>query len=197
MAKPTPINSLLIVGLGNPGANYRLTRHNLGWLVIDELAKRAEAGWQKKTQLKGQLASFKTAQMMIHLLKPETFMNSSGLSVQRALAFFKIKPDSLWVIHDDLDLAWGKLRLSHNSSAGGHRGVQSIINELGSQNWWRWRLGIGPLPVHQTAEDYVLQKFSPDERKNLKSIVNLTLDQLQQFNQPPIPTTLNLIISTK
>jgi PTH1 family peptidyl-tRNA hydrolase len=149
----------LIVGLGNPGPEYAATRHNVGWRVVDEL--RADfnlPAWSKK--FKGQFA--KGADLV--LLKPETFMNLSGESVQEALHFYKLDPKTdLIVIHDDLDLPVGTLRLTGGAGPGGHNGVKSIIEKLGLKEFARVRVGIGH-PVDRTpVEDYVLQKFRAED----------------------------------
>jgi len=158
----------LIVGLGNPGKKYDGTMHNLGYAAVDELAQSHEVQWQEfsKNSLMAKLNQYQTI-----LLKPTTYMNESGNSLKEITNYFKIKPEDLWVIHDELDLPPGEVRLSFNSSAAGHRGVQSIIDQLSSQAFWRFRIGIGRPPGHMPAEDYVLT--CPPE--NLKIVLTDSL----------------------
>ncbi|MFZ5390835.1 MAG: aminoacyl-tRNA hydrolase [Patescibacteria group bacterium] len=171
MPDKLPTQPLLIVGLGNPGSKYRLTRHNLGYLVVEKLADLHQASWQEQTKLQAFLASFKINNQTIRLLKPLTYMNQSGLSVKKAADYFKIKKDNIWLVHDDLDLPLGTIRLSYRARSGGHNGVQSVFDELGATLNWRWRLGINRPPQNLPIEDFVLQKFSPAEKKlSLKSV---------------------------
>lgn len=153
----------LIVGLGNPGKKYEKTRHNVGFRVIDLLAER----WQcdhYDTAFQGELVKCSSQGKKVLLLKPQTYMNLSGSSVAACAKYYKIPAGNVWVIHDDLDLPIGSLRLREGGSSGGHNGVQSIIESLGTRDVTRFRLGIGrpagPTPV----EDYVLQPFAADER---------------------------------
>jgi PTH1 family peptidyl-tRNA hydrolase len=130
----------LIVGLGNPGREYELTRHNVGFMVIDELARRARASFS--TKFKGELAQASVAGTGAALLKPQTFMNLSGQSVQPTMAFFKIPVSQIVVVHDDLDLELGQLKLKRGGSPGGHNGLKSIDGVIGPE-YARVRAGIG------------------------------------------------------
>ena len=156
---------ILVVGLGNPGKKYEKTRHNVGFMVIDEL---------KKKELTNN----------IKLLKPETFMNSSGIAVSNLMNFYKIKPENLWVIHDDIDILIGKIRISKNRGAGGHKGIQSIIKEIGTKDFQRIRIGICPLKDKpEYLEKFVLQKFFKSEEKILNEVIekvtkSITLNSL-------------------
>lgn len=151
----------LIVGLGNPGKEYAATRHNVGWRVVDLLRENFQLpAWSEK--FKGQFSKGRYVAHDVALLKPETFMNLSGESVLAAAQFYKLEPADIIVIHDDLDLPLGTLRLGTGSGPGGHNGVKSIIERLGTQDFVRVRVGIGR-PTDQTPiEDYVLQKFRPE-----------------------------------
>ena len=140
----------LIVGLGNPKKKYEKTRHNIGFRVIDSL---------DFTQDKD-----------VILLKPNTFMNKSGKAVQECLAYYKIPVSNLIVIHDDIDLLFGDIRVSKNSSSAGHKGVQSIIDELKTKDFTRVRIGIKPNHEFDTTE-FVLKKFTKQEEKELKGII--------------------------
>ncbi|MCU0511662.1 MAG: aminoacyl-tRNA hydrolase [Anaerolineae bacterium] len=152
----------LIVGLGNPGREYEKTRHNVGFMVIDALSARAGAGGEKK----GRKASVQDATLAgksVLLAKPLTYMNLSGEAVRALLDFYKIPLERFIVVHDDLDLPPGTLRLRRDGSAGGQNGIRSIIQQVGTQNFARVRFGIGRPPGRQPARDYVLQPFSGDE----------------------------------
>ncbi len=153
---------MLIVGLGNPGAKYEQTRHNFGFMVLDLLAGGVK--WENKYD-----AQFLKLEDVI-LAKPQLFMNKSGLSVKEILKFY---PDAqLVVIHDDLDLPLGSIKIQKNASSAGHNGVQNIIDETGSQNFIRIRLGIdSPARGQVPGDDFVLQKFTKEENSLVKEIL--------------------------
>ncbi|OGZ21766.1 MAG: hypothetical protein A3D46_00675 [Candidatus Nealsonbacteria bacterium RIFCSPHIGHO2_02_FULL_43_13] len=151
---------ILITGLGNPGKEYEKTRHNVGFRVIDELAK------EKPND--------------IVLLKPQTFMNNSGEAVSKAVNFYKIKPADLWVIHDDIDLLLGELKISKNRGSAGHKGVDSIIKKLGTRDFNRVRIGICPAEGKPEAvEKFVLQNFTKTEEKIIQEIIPKIIDLLK------------------
>lgn len=158
----------LIVGLGNPGAPYRQTRHNLGFRVIDRLATTLAIVWKKEPDVISGLATVNNDK--IFLIKPQTFVNDSGTPVQRFLTFYKVPVNHLLVIHDDLDLPFGELRPAFDRGPAGHNGVTDIIAKLDSQAFHRLRIGIGSnRNVNISAEDYVLQKFSAAEDTQLNA----------------------------
>lgn len=162
----------LIVGLGNPGTQYKKTRHNLGFMVMEAL-KQEFKGLDFKLNKKyhALLAGKKVKSDKIIFCLPQTFMNLSGQPVARLVRFYKIEGKNIWVIHDDVDLPLGKIRISYNSSSAGHRGVESIIQSLGHQNFVRFRIGIKPVEkLMIPTEEFVLQKFTLDEQKNLKDV---------------------------
>lgn len=152
----------LFAGLGNPGSQYRETRHNAGFLVLDELADKNKASqWQSKFH--GEFTAIELAGQKVLLLKPQTFMNRSGISISEAARFYKISPENVVVFHDELDLPVGKLRCKQGGGHGGHNGLKSIDQHLG-QNYRRVRIGIDhPGDKHQV-HSYVLHPFSVDER---------------------------------
>lgn len=150
----------LFVGLGNPGRKYDQTRHNTGFACVDALADAFSQDIQTK-KFDGLYTKFKHQGEDIILLKPQTYMNNSGLSVIQCMKFFKIDVDDLCVIYDDMDLPVGKLRLREKGSAGGHNGIRSIIAHVGTQNFKRMRVGIGKRPGN--GADWVLGHFSPLE----------------------------------
>lgn len=149
---------MLIVGLGNPGAQYQQTRHNIGFMVIDELASAMGVS-VTKDKFSGLYGTGKLGSTPVVLLKPQTFMNRSGQSVVPALQFFKVKPASLIVIHDELDLSFSDCRLKVGGGHAGHNGLRSIIGQLGNRDFIRLRMGIGR-PRHGDVSRFVLSGFS-------------------------------------
>jgi len=151
---------ILIAGLGNPDKEYERTRHNIGFRVIDELAK------QKPNN--------------VVLLKPQAFMNNSGTAVLAAVNFYKIKLADLWVVHDDIDLPLGEFKISKNRGSAGHKGVESIIKKLGTKDFNRVRVGICPLKGKPEAvEKFVLQNFTKTEEDIIKEVVERTIQAIQ------------------
>ena len=167
----------LIVGLGNPGNPHLNTLHNIGFAVVEALAKDLSASWTEFSQI-SQLS--KLTALEATLLKPQTFMNQSGRSLAEIVSYFKVLPTDLWLVHDDLDLTAGELRISFDSSSAGHKGVQNIIDILGTQAFWRWRLGIGRPPTNMTAEDYVLTKPNADSKNILNASLARTVTLIKQ-----------------
>ena len=153
---------LLVAGLGNPGREYERTRHNVGWMVVDELARRHEGSFRSK--FSGQLAEVRDDGRRLALLKPETYMNVSGRSVGGASRFFKVDSDSLLVVHDDVDLEPGRLQARLGGGLAGHNGLRSIADALGTQDFLRLRIGVGR-PARgdrRPVADYVLSPFEPE-----------------------------------
>jgi len=153
---------LLVAGLGNPGREYERTRHNAGWLVVDELARRREGSFRSK--FSGQLAEVRDGDLRLALLKPETYMNVSGRSVAEAARFFKVEPGALLVVHDDVDLEPGRLQAKLGGGLAGHNGLRSIAEVLGTQDFLRLRIGVGR-PARgdrRPVADYVLSPFEPE-----------------------------------
>ena len=154
---------LLVVGLGNPGRDHERDRHNVGWMVADELARRMDGRWRAK--FSGQLAEVRLDALRLALLKPETFMNDSGRSVAAATRFFKVEPESLLVVHDDVDLEPGRLQARAGGGLAGHNGLRSLAQTLGTQEFLRLRIGVGR-PGRgdpRSVADYVLSPFELDE----------------------------------
>lgn len=164
----------LIIGLGNPEEKYHKTRHNIGFEAVDILAKSWGLSWQQNKRFQG---FFTEGQHRfgnkIRLLKPTTYMNRSGQSVQAVLDWYKLPPESVLVIYDDMDLPLGKLRLRLSGSAGGHNGMKSIISHLNSQNFPRLRIGIGKNQDKKTIS-YVLGKFSNQEAQITSEILKIS-----------------------
>jgi len=165
-------DTYLLIGLGNPGREYRDNRHNIGFMLIDRLAVRLNARGMK-LQSKAIVIGALYEERKLILAKPQTYMNLSGGAVQGLLHFYKIPPESLIVAHDDLDLPLGTIRIRPGGGAGGQRGMASTIERLGTQDFPRLRLGIGRPPGRMDAAAYVLQNFSRDDLL----IVSETLDR--------------------
>ena len=164
---------ILLVGLGNPGPQYALTRHNAGFLALDAFASRSERVASFRARFDGQYGELELSGTRVGLLKPETFMNLSGRSVRSAMAFFKVDPSELLVVHDDLDVPFGELRLKEGGGDGGHRGLRSISGDLGTPNYGRLRVGIGRPPPHFQGDiaDFVLQAFALEEKNELETVL--------------------------
>ena len=151
----------LLVGLGNPGARYARNRHNIGFMAIDAIARRH--GFPAfRNRFKGEVSEAPIAGMRRLLLKPQTFMNASGELVAEAARFFKIAPEDILVIHDEIDLRPGKLRVKRGGGNAGHNGLRSIDPMIGS-DYWRMRIGVGHPGVKELVQPYVLQNFSSEE----------------------------------
>ena len=168
----------LIIGLGNPGRGYANNRHNAGFVCLNYFARTQGIRFDKK-QCKARVGSGEVAGSEVLLAKPQTYMNRSGQSVRLLVDKFNISPDNLLVIHDDLDLPLGRIRIRQGGSPGGHKGVGSIITELGSQNFTRIRVGIGrPITIEGVAGiseadiiAYVLSDFTPDEKQAITQVI--------------------------
>lgn len=162
---------MLIIGLGNPGKEYALTRHNAGFMAADSLAQSYGAKFETWSGGKAQFCKISICGQQVCLFKPLSFMNLSGGPARAYADFFKIPPSKILVVFDDLSLPFGVLRLRAQGSAGGHNGMQSVIESFGTQNIARLRVGIGPRPPHFEGKDFVLSKFSTQEVKMLPDIL--------------------------
>ena len=166
----------LVIGLGNPGAKYAGTRHNVGFMALERLAAAAGSSFRNQARLQGLLAEVGSGEQRLRLLMPQTFMNESGRAIRSALDWFGLQPQELLVVVDDMDLPFGKLRLRASGSAGGHNGLRSTISHLGTQDFPRLRIGIGAPadnPVERKARTigHVLGRFSPDEQPLLAQVL--------------------------
>lgn len=162
----------LIIGLGNPDKEYAMTRHNFGWIAIDGFATKKELNLTKHKASNSLIADFKTKRERIVLAKPLTYMNESGKAVKALKRFYKLPTNKIIIVHDDIDLPYGKIRLSKKRGTGGHQGIESIVKHLKSKDFKRIRLGIGP--QKGKSEDFVLKKFSSEEKKKLPEIIDTT-----------------------
>ncbi len=193
----------LIVGLGNPGSKYEKTRHNAGFIVLDSLCndfkfeKKFNAEICKVIQKgKGFLDSSlhevarndREEAGKIIFLKPQTFMNLSGKAVKSFADFYKVSPKNIWVIHDDIDIPFGEIRIKENGSSAGHKGIQSIIDNLGTENFWRFRIGIKNEKLGQIeTEDFVLQRFCSEEEKVLSEIIGKCRNEIEKSIERGFP----------
>lgn len=169
-----------IIGLGNPGARYARNRHNVGFMVLDRLA----ASWRAQdcfTRYQARITNASPFGAKIVLAKPQTFMNNSGNAVKAILGAYGVPPEDLLLIYDDLDLEIGQLRLRRKGSAGGHKGVASVMAELGAREFHRLRLGIGGPPPGETVVDYVLGNFSPDEWQVMQSVIDIAVEAVARW----------------
>jgi len=168
----------LIVGLGNPGKKYEHTRHNVGFMVLDNIKKSIGLDeFCENKQFLTQLVLSDSQELgKTFLAKPDTFMNNSGQAVRKIVDYFKIAPEDLWIVSDDVNLKIGEIRIRKNGASGGHNGLQSIIDNIKSENFVRIRVGIGlPKESYLSLEDYVLQKFLPQEKKEIKKVIDKTV----------------------
>ena len=161
----------LVVGLGNPGSQYAKTRHNIGFMIVDELASSQNADWKLDKKLRAEMTEITLANEKIILAKPQTFMNDSGSAIQKIMQFYKIDPSDIWVVFDDVDVPFGKLKLRQEGSASGHQGVISTISHIGSK-FVRVRIGISLNDrAVEPSEVYVLKPFKPEEQKYLPDLI--------------------------
>lgn len=174
---PASTLDLLIAGLGNPGREHAAHRHNVGWMVVDELARRHNGSFRAK--FSGRLADMRISEARVALLEPETYMNDSGRSIAAAARFFKIPPEDVLVVHDDVDLDVGRLQARAGGGLAGHNGLRSIAQVLGTPEFLRLRVGVGrpsrgdPRPV----ADYVLSPFTADD--DVETIVSRAADAVE------------------
>ncbi len=168
---------LLVAGLGNPGRRHARDRHNVGWMVLDEVARRHGGAWRSK--FSGQLAETRIGDGRVALLKPETYMNESGRSIGAGARYFKIDPEALLVVHDDVDLELGRLQARPGGGLAGHNGLRSISQALGTQDFLRLRIGVGR-PGRgdpRAVADYVLEPFGPTD--DAEAIVERASDAVE------------------
>ncbi|MBN2058696.1 MAG: aminoacyl-tRNA hydrolase [Candidatus Saganbacteria bacterium] len=180
----------LIVGLGNPGPEYENTRHNLGFRAVDELAARLGVTVFKEKS-RSFIAESRLADHKLILVKPQTFMNNSGPAVRGLLDWFKITPENLILIYDDVDLEVGQLRLREKGNAGGHHGVESVINSVGTTDFPRIRLGIGRESLTGDVSDYVLQQIPVDQEQVLAEAVLTAAEAVEVLLKDGLSKAMN------
>ncbi|HET9910694.1 MAG TPA: aminoacyl-tRNA hydrolase [Anaerolineales bacterium] len=183
-------DTFLLIGLGNPGREYRDSRHNFGFMLIDRLIVRLNARGMK-VQSKAIVTSAIYEERKLILAKPQTYMNLSGQSAQGLLHFYKLPIENMLVAHDDLDLPFGTIRIRPGGGPGGQRGMASTIEQLGTKDFPRLRLGIGRPPGRMDPSDYVLQNFSRDEVKLLSEIIDRAADAALMFVMDGLNKAMN------
>jgi PTH1 family peptidyl-tRNA hydrolase len=172
----------LIIGLGNPGKDYADNRHNIGFMCVDMLAERWNINIKRKRK-NAKIGQGHFGDHPVILAKPQTYMNSSGISVSMLANYFRIQPINVLIIHDDLDLAFGRIRLRESGGAAGHHGMESIINKLSTKDFPRLRIGIGRPKIAGDDEviDFVLNGFKNHEQKKLKAVLELSANSVEDF----------------
>lgn len=188
LASGTPV--FLVVGLGNPGREYRLTRHNIGFMCLDRLADRLGTAFTR-VESRALVAKAAYQSNRLVLAKPQTYMNLSGQAVSALAHFYKVPPEHLLVAYDDVDLPLGTLRLRPGGGSAGQKGMQSIIERLGSQDFPRLRLGIGRPPGRMEAASYVLQEFNPGELALRDATLERAVDAVLTFVSEDLVTAMN------
>ena len=185
--EPASTLDLLVAGLGNPGREYARTRHNVGWLVVDELAGRWQGSFRSK--FAGRLAQIRLDGLRLALLEPETYMNESGRSIAAARRFFKVDPGDLLVVHDDVDLQPGRLQAKLGGGLAGHNGLRSIAQAVGTNDFLRLRIGVGRpgRGDRRSVADYVLDDF--EEEVDVDSLVERAADAVETMARDGLEET--------
>jgi peptidyl-tRNA hydrolase, PTH1 family len=186
---PANAPTRLIIGLGNPGKQYANTRHNAGFLVIDELARRFSAP-TSRARFKGELSEVRRGDERVVLIKPQTYMNESGITVREAIQWYKTPLAKVIIVVDDLDIPFGEVRLRSRGSAGGHNGLKSIIGLIGTQEFARLRVGIGR-PKSATIS-HVLSRFSPEEEAELPRVIAHAADMVELWAERGVIEAMNI-----
>ncbi|MGY6529813.1 MAG: aminoacyl-tRNA hydrolase [Cyanobacterium sp.] len=183
----------LIVGLGNPESKYDKTRHNIGFEVVDYLADKWGFSWQKNSKFNAFFCEgIAPHRQKVRLLKPLTYMNRSGQSVRAVLDWYKLTPDEILIVYDDMDIPLGKIRLRLSGSAGGHNGMKSIISHVGGQKFPRCRIGIGKSEGRKETVGHVLGKFSPDEVPIIQDLMAVTQGAIELSLKDGIEKSMSL-----
>lgn len=187
----------LIVGLGNPEKKYFATRHNVGFLAVDAIAKLCDASWKNKTDLFSEIAETHHNDEKVILAKPQTYMNISGKAVTALMHRYHIEPQHLIVISDDVDLPVGTLRIRTEGSAGGHNGLKSIIASIGTQQFLRVKIGVGAHPLQIPLENWVLSPFPQEEAPHVPKIISTTAEIALNITHGKLqPQTINVLPSS-
>jgi PTH1 family peptidyl-tRNA hydrolase len=190
----------IIVGLGNPGKKFEKTKHNLGFIVLNKFSRKNKfPKFKIKKEFLAEISEKKIGKEKIILVKPQTFMNSSGKSVKLLTRTFNLEPKNLFVIHDDLDIPFGKIKISFGRGSAGHKGVQSIIDELGAKDFVRFRIGIKPnskfkmqnAKLKFKIQNFVLEKFNKKEEKVLKEVIKMACQAIKMAIKEGIEKTMS------
>ena len=180
----------LVAGLGNIGEKYTWTRHNVGFMVVDKLAINKDIQFKENKKLQCYITKFRYGIDDIILIKPTTYMNLSGTAVSAVMNYYKIETEDLLVVYDDLSIELGKIRFRPDGSDGGHNGIKSIIKSLGTQNFARLKIGIGPQPPIP-AEDFVLQNFYKYQLDTLKPVLKTAVESIEFYFDEGMQKTQN------
>ena len=192
----------LVVGIGNPGKDYEKTRHNVGFMLLEQFLKDYEpirkTVWENNTKLKSDIAEIfwqgkNGKNERIILVKPKTYMNNSGMAVSLITSFYKIEPENVWILHDDVDFPIGSMRIRFGGASAGHRGVMSIIESLGSDKFWRFRLGIGRPgeSEHSGVSHYVLDRFSHQDHAKVREMLHRGVKAIEVGLQDDLQAAMN------
>ena len=187
----------LIAGLGNPGIAYRRTRHNLGFIVVDQFAREKEVPWKKERRFLAQTAQVPCENHTLMLAKPLTYMNESGQSIALLCRYFKASPSQVIIVHDDITLEFARVRISTQGSAGGHNGVQSVLQAIG-EGFVQFRLGIGGKKHAQMdLSDHVLSLLTPEEELTLTNLLPEFIDKLKLLVDKGTTIAMNVVNQRK
>ncbi len=173
----------LIVGLGNPEQKYFPTRHNVGFWVVDLLAKKLIKTFVLNKKFESEFFEYEFESKLFHIMKPLSYINNSGIPIKKFIRNKNIQPENILIIYDDLDLDVGKIRLKHGGGSGGHNGLNSIIEQLGSKNFWRLRIGIGKPHDKNKVVDYVLGKPSLIDKNTINESIKFLMEEIDSFFQ--------------
>ncbi len=182
---------ILLAGLGNYPKEYELTRHNVGFMCVDNFAHKYSSEFKTEPKFKADVATCIVNSEKIILLKPLTFMNLSGEAIQKVCAFYKILPENTLIIYDDITLDLGKFRWRGSGSDGGHNGIKSIINLMGTNKFPRLKVGIGPQPQFMKSENFVLQRFSDEQIPLLNKVILKSTDAIEDYLSTDINSVQN------
>ena len=171
----------IIVGICNPGREYQHTRHNIGFQTVEQFAAEHKLRFALKTRFSAELAVGKVKGQEVVLVKPQTFMNRSGAAVQKILDWYKASALDMLLVYDDLDVAFGEIRSRERGRSGGHNGVQSIIDQLNAEEFYRLKIGIGRPPANFDAADYVLANFSKEEKVLVPELITNAIVRIEDF----------------
>jgi len=171
----------LIVGLGNPEQRYLTTRHNVGFWVLDSLAEKLSKKFSQQKKYESELFEHEFDSKLFHMMKPLSYINNSGIPIRKFIKNKNIEVENILIIYDDLDLDVGKIRLKQGGGSGGHNGLNSIIEQIGSKNFWRLRIGIGKPDDKNKVIDYVLGKPSLDDKNLIHQSIEVMLSEIDAF----------------
>ena len=189
-SQPTTSQKFLIAGLGNPGRQYKSNRHNIGFMLLNRIAERLDTSFSR-LESKALVAKVKHNDHNLILAKPQTYMNLSGQSVASLVNFYKIPLENLMVAYDEVDLPFGRIRIRPSGGSAGHKGIGSIIERIGTQNFPRMRLGVGRPPGSKGAASYVLRNFSGEDAEFLPHVLDRAADAVFTFVSQDLETAMN------